>query len=531
MESQQTAFGPDPGAEGGLALAVPILRGAGGRAVGALVARLPPERLRALPEAAGARAAWLAEGEPAPTPLLWLRRDGEAEASGPGFATAQRRLARDPRLILVAVAELPAPEMSAPAALPPEAQAVPDPSPRGAPETAVSPLLPGLIGLLVGGLLAALLLRRPPREAARLARQDAEEARRALAELRAICETIPVGLALLDAGAARLLSSNARLAAFAGLPPDALAGRPAADVLPPALAEVLLDAHARVLREGRPVLDLQVAAEAGGALRNIRQLLLSCHPVRAGDGRIEAVSAVVQDVTERARAEASRDLLVKELNHRVKNCLATVLTIAHQTLRGAGDDLGTFERSFSARIRALARAHDLLTLNAWHEADLGAVARAALAPWLEDPRLRIEPGPEVLLRPAQAQALVLAFNELATNAAKYGALTRPEGDVWLRWSLDPEGMVLLRWSESGGPPVPPRPARRGFGTRLLEQALSRDLGSGAEPTLLFDPEGLHANIRFRPRLCENVAFGAGWRQEGRPGDRRKGQRLPSGSGG
>jgi two-component sensor histidine kinase len=233
-------------------------------------------------------------------------------------------------------------------------------------------------------------------------------------------------------------------------------------------------------------------------LRHTRHLLISCHPVRDAAGRIEAVSVTVQDITERARAEAGRDLLVKELNHRVKNCLVTVQTIARQTLRHAGSDPAGFERSFGERLRTLARAHDLLTEHSWGETELRLVVQAALAPWLGDVRLGIEPGPEVMLRPAQAQALMLALHELATNAAKYGALTRDEGHVELGWTLDLEGMVELRWLESGGPPVPAEPARRGFGTRLLEQALRQDLGSGSKPEMIFDPAGLRVSIRFRP---------------------------------
>ncbi|WP_270934718.1 sensor histidine kinase, partial [Falsiroseomonas oryzae] len=356
------------------------------------------------------------------------------------------------------------------------------------------------IGALVGlfARRGARLRARAPERIDHAAPTAAEmEARQALAELRSICDTIPVGLALLDARG-RLLSANLRLANLSGLPPGDLPGRFAADVLPPPLAEAIEAGQAQVLREGRPVVDAPLAMEAAGTLRHTRHLLVSCHPVRDVTGRIEAVSATVQDVTERARAETGRDLLVKELNHRVKNCLATVQTIARQTLRHAGDDSVGFERSFGERLRALARAHDLLTAHAWSETDLQAVVQTGLSPWLDDARLVVEPGPEVMLRPTQAQALVLALYELATNAAKYGALTREEGAVRLDWTLGPDGIVQLRWVESGGPHVPPVAPRRGFGTRLLEQALRQDLGSGARPELVFDPAGLRATIAFRP---------------------------------
>ena len=197
-------------------------------------------------------------------------------------------------------------------------------------------------------------------------------------------------------------------------------------------------------------------------------------------------------------AEAGRDLLVHELNHRVKNTLATVQTLAQQTMRHTGDDPACFARNFGDRLRTLARAHDLLTANSWGATELRPVVQAALAPWLGDARLSTEPGPEVMLRPSQAQALVLALHELATNAAKHGALTRETGRVRLSWRLDADGMVDLRWSESGGPPVAPQPAREGFGTRLLQRALRHDLGTGAQPEIEYDPRGLKMSIRFRP---------------------------------
>jgi PAS domain S-box-containing protein len=508
LERTRPVLGRLGGTEDGVGIAVPVLRGAGGRPLAVLVAVLSPERIGAILLAAAREGAVLAarlatppEDSPAEAPIeaataetiVWARRDAAAEAGAEGLASIALRLRQEPRWAVLVTGPAPA---AAPAAPPPAGE--PDATAEaGAEQDRWAWLGPGLGAALLGGFGAGLLTRVRRGRGLAAAERDAEEARHALAELRAICDTIPVGLALLDAAECRLLSANQRLSAFAGLPTDTMAGRLASDVLPPPLAEAIAGGHAQVLREGRPVMDVQISVEAPGMLRHTRHLLVSCHPVRAAGGRIEAVSAVVQDITERARAEAGRDLLVRELNHRVKNSLATVQTIAHQTVRGVSD-LGEFERNFGARIRALARAHDLLTVNSWRDADLLSVARAALAPWLEDPRLQVEGGPEVLLRPAQAQALVLAFHELATNAAKYGALTRDGGRVRLRWSLEPDGTALLRWMETGGPPVASQPARRGFGMRLLEQALSRDLGAGAEPVLSFEADGLRASIRFRP---------------------------------
>jgi two-component sensor histidine kinase len=110
-------------------------------------------------------------------------------------------------------------------------------------------------------------------------------------------------------------------------------------------------------------------------------------------------------------------------------------------------------------------------------------------------------GPEVWLAPKRALGLALALHELATNAAKHGALSRPEGRVALRWRQDEEAMVTLEWSEGGGPPVR-QPGRRGFGTRLLERGMPTELGPGAAVSLHYQPAGLTATIRFRGQRAE-----------------------------
>ncbi len=180
---------------------------------------------------------------------------------------------------------------------------------------------------------------------------------------------------------------------------------------------------------------------------------------------------------ERARADERRALLVNELNHRVKNTLAVVQSIALQTVRGA-TDLPSFAAAFQARLIALARAHDLLTREHWAGAALGAVARAAVEP--NDPA-RVDLGAcasDELLTPAEALALAMALHELATNAAKHGALSVPGGRVSVACRADPEdgGARVVEWVERGGPPVAGQPARKGFGLRLLERGLAAQAG-------------------------------------------------------
>ncbi|MDO9714354.1 sensor histidine kinase [Paracraurococcus lichenis] len=202
-------------------------------------------------------------------------------------------------------------------------------------------------------------------------------------------------------------------------------------------------------------------------------------------------------------------LVVAELNHRAKNALATVQSLALQTARTGGGEPRHFIRTFTARLQSLARAHDLLTAVGWEGAALDAVVRTGLAPWLgegtDDGRSRFvvqtapnSPMPQI--PPGQVQALIMGLHELAVNAVKHGALSVPDGHVEVICRADPVGLsAAVDWREMDGPPVPGEPARRGFGTRLLERALARDLGPGARVVLMFEAGGLRATICFTPR--------------------------------
>jgi two-component sensor histidine kinase len=247
------------------------------------------------------------------------------------------------------------------------------------------------------------------------------------------------------------------------------------------------------------------------ALLLVRRVVASLHGLQAlgqGSGSAEPLpTAGLREVDDAARALAEahkrQALLVEELNHRVKNTLATVQSLAAQTLRSAGGDTARFTHDFGQRLQALATAHDLLRAQSWAGADLAAVVHAALNPWLcgDKARITVE-GPEgIALAPRQALAVVLALHELATNAVKYGALSHAAGRVTFCWSRGTDGEVLACWTEAGGPPITSPPQRRGFGTRLLERALARDLGPGAAVELHFQPTGLHAALRFSPDLA------------------------------
>ena len=206
----------------------------------------------------------------------------------------------------------------------------------------------------------------------------------------------------------------------------------------------------------------------------------------APDRKPVAIAGASRDLTELKRAEELQRLLINELNHRVKNTLATVQSIAVQTLRGA-DDLRSARTALVARIISLARAHDLLAERSWSGADLRTVVARAMEPFAV---AQIDSaGAALEISPKHALALSLALHELATNAAKYGALSSPNGRVELRWHME-AGMLHLSWRESGGPTVTP-PTRRGFGSRLLEDGLC-DLGSATR--LDYAADGVRCEI-------------------------------------
>ncbi|HEY0044702.1 MAG TPA: HWE histidine kinase domain-containing protein [Allosphingosinicella sp.] len=196
-----------------------------------------------------------------------------------------------------------------------------------------------------------------------------------------------------------------------------------------------------------------------------------------------------EDIHERRVAEEHQRLLINELNHRVKNTLATVQAIAFQTMKG-DIPLAEARRRFEARLLALSSAHNLLTEQNWGRAALDRVVRDATAHLAaEAGRFTVE-GDPLWLAPRAALALALALHELGTNAAKYGALSTEGGCVSIRWRVEGE-ILRLDWKEQGGPAVA-EPPRRGFGSRLIERGLEADLGGTAR--LSFEPDGLRCSI-------------------------------------
>ena len=214
------------------------------------------------------------------------------------------------------------------------------------------------------------------------------------------------------------------------------------------------------------------------------------------------------EIAERRRAEARQELLINELNHRVKNTLATVQSIIAQTLRPLGGG-GQAKEALTARIIALARAHDVITARNWQGADLREVVERAAEPFeagveRDAARFRLE-GPAVWLSPRVALAISMALHELGTNAVKYGALSAPAGTVSIAWTWEggeTQGRLELTWTEAGGPAVSP-PGRRGFGSRMIERGLRTDLNG--EARMIFAETGLICEITARLEPTAAVA--------------------------
>jgi len=232
--------------------------------------------------------------------------------------------------------------------------------------------------------------------------------------------------------------------------------------------------------------------------------------VRDAEGSFLYGVRVVQDVTERKVWEQRQKLLIDELNHRVKNTLATVQSLASQSARGA-DSTAMFRERFEGRLIALSKAHDQLTLRHWAHAGLRDIIAGSLAPYRTGGERAVLRGEDVVLRPRAALTLAMAFHELATNAAKYGALSVPSGRLELQWEMlpaqpDRSAMLRIAWMEHGGPPVVP-PQRRGFGSRLIEDGITTELGGRA--ALDYAAAGLRCTIEIPADMLSGTVAPAG----------------------
>jgi len=318
------------------------------------------------------------------------------------------------------------------------------------------------------------------RKAAELALRESE------ARLAATYNHAPVGIAEVDCNG-RFLTTNEQFTVITGYSIEELRSRTLFDITYPDDVE-----RDRVLfreqwagERDRYTLEKRYVRRDG----SIIWIELSASIVRGGNGAEPFGVRIVREITDRKRVEEQQHLLATELNHRVKNTLAVVQGLAHQTFKS---DIVPVDlmRAFEGRLSALAAAHDLLIRRNWQAAPITAMISEALMPFHTDGHRFTVRGPEISLTASATVNLALGIHELATNAAKYGALSHPRGQVEILWCTV-DGELRLTWREYGGPQVV-QPVSRGFGTRLLERALARDLGGTVD--VEFDPAGVTCTV-------------------------------------
>jgi PAS domain S-box-containing protein len=224
----------------------------------------------------------------------------------------------------------------------------------------------------------------------------------------------------------------------------------------------------RLLTRGEPFqAEFRVVRPRG----EVRWCIGSAAATRDAVGKVVRLSGVTIDITERKEAEERQTLLAREVDHRARNALAVVQSIIRLT---KSDCLANYTRSIEGRIKALSVAHAVLSQSRWDGADLRRLVDEELAPYRSGPEKVALAGPDVTLEPTAAQTLTLALHELATNAAKYGALSSAVGRIELTWQTR-DGDLMLRWTEKGGPAIAAEPAK-GFGTKIVTESIQRQLG-------------------------------------------------------
>jgi PAS domain S-box-containing protein len=270
-----------------------------------------------------------------------------------------------------------------------------------------------------------------------------------------------------------------------------MVGQSIARIIPPELIDQELQVLDRA-RRGESIENYETERLTKDGRRV--SISLSASAIRDKAGKVVGIAKVGRDITERKRAEITQNLMIGELNHRVKNTLSTVQAIARQTLRKTGSPT-EFANNFSGRLQSLAHAHSLLTDNLWRGADFATLVRDQILLGGDgDDRITFS-GPSVSLTPQAALHMALVLHELGTNARKYGSLSVMTGKLSLNWTVrsSSDGLALhIRWSEQGGPPVT-TPSRRGFGTTLIEKSLQ---SHGGTVVIDFGANGVTCDIEL-----------------------------------
>ena len=271
---------------------------------------------------------------------------------------------------------------------------------------------------------------------------------------------------------------------------EEIVGRTDHDILPADVCARVVALKREALAEGVSMA-AEIAIDYG---RGVHWFDLHIEPLRNEADEIIGLAGAAVDMTERKEGEAHLRLLLRELTHRSKNLLAVIQAMARQTARHAGS-VESFLDQFGARVQALAASHDILVRESWYGASVDELIRSQLSMYLDrDGEQVFIQGPSVTLKPEAAQGLGLALHELAVNAAKFGALSVPDGRLSITWEQREHGGVpalALDWREEAGPRVKPR-RKRGFGSMVIERNLAQALD--AEVALVFDPKGVRCHI-------------------------------------
>jgi PAS domain S-box-containing protein len=312
--------------------------------------------------------------------------------------------------------------------------------------------------------------------------------------LQTLFEQSPTFMAMLAGPTHTLEMLNPEFSSLVGA--RDVIGQPLASALPEIVEQGLLPVLNRVLETGDPETQRSAKVVFQSVENNPdeRYLDVVFQPIRDNGADVTHIFVQGSDVTERVRGERQQKLLIAELNHRVKNSLASVQSIVAQTLR-ATPSITHARTAITSRIMALSRAHDVLTDERWTGVDLRVITEAMLQPFEQQARGRLEiSGPKVRLTTRAALSLSFALNELATNAATHGSLSNDAGVVQLSWRVSggDNGVNLdLSWRESGGP-EPVLPSTAGFGNRVILRAMPLELGGKASAT--YDTPGLAFNL-------------------------------------
>jgi PAS domain S-box-containing protein len=309
-------------------------------------------------------------------------------------------------------------------------------------------------------------------------KRAAEAAQRAEREFRDFVENASIGMHSVDADGIIVWANRTEMEML-GFAREEYVGRHIAEFhVDRPLIEGILQRLAN--RETLLNYEAQLCCRDG----SVRHVLINSNVLWDGD-RFVHTRCFTRDISDRKQSEAQIATLAREAEHRAKNVLATVQATVHLTQSDTVDGL---KRAISGRIQALANVHRLFVESRWTGAELRNLARQELSPYCQDgdARARID-GADVLLEPNAAQAIAVCLHELATNAAKYGALSLPEGRVHIAWSRATDGRLIIRWTETNGPSVT-QPTRRGFGTRVMERMVQSPLKG--EIRFEWLPEGL-----------------------------------------